>query len=199
MRDSDASPMELLRTFATLLAFSNIPDAKALWAKYQTHFTGGQGGSRNAYVALVHHASRLRHGPHAHHTATARTPTRLRQPEQMRWERRRQEETVAENLVLMNDDQRRFFDRVRAAVTNGEPLLCHLDCPAGIGKTLLFSTILALVRARQEIALPMAWSGLAATVLPGGRTVHATFKLPVPCPRRTPPPRSRPRQTTAAW
>ena len=42
VRDSDASPMELLRTFATLLAFSNIPDAKALWVKYQTHFTGGQ-------------------------------------------------------------------------------------------------------------------------------------------------------------
>ena len=28
----------------------------------------------------------------------------------------------------------------------------------------------------------MAWSGLAATVLPRGRTVHATFKLPVPMP-----------------
>ena len=191
VRDSDASPMELLRTFATLLAFSNIPDAKALWAKYQTHFTGGQGGSRNAYVALVQLWAMLRD------YGMDPTRTTLQQPglqlgcanppdvimrEQMRWERRRQEETVAENLVLMNDDQRRFFDRVRAAVTNGEPLLCYLDGPAGTGKTLLFSTVLALVRARQEIALPMAWSGLAATVLPGGRTVHATFKLPVPMP-----------------
>ena len=68
-------------------------------------------------------------------------------------------------------------------MTDGEPLLCYLDGPASTGKTLLFSTILAVVRARQEIAaLPMAWSGLADTVLPGGRTVHATFKLPVPMP-----------------
>ena len=186
VRDSDASPMELLRTFATLLAFSNIPDAKDLWAKYQTHFAGVHGGSRNAYVALVQLWATLRD------YGMDPTRTTLQQPglqlgcanppdvimrELMRWERRRQEETVAENLVLMNDDQRRFFDRVRAAVTNGEPLMCHLDGPAGTGKTLLFSTVLALVRARTT-----AWSGLAATVLPGGRTVHATFKLPVPMP-----------------
>ena len=114
--------MELLRIFATLLAFSNIPDAKALWAKYQTHFTGGQGGSRNAYVALVQLWPMLRD------YGMDPTGTTLQQPglqlgcanppdvivrEQMRWERRRQEETVAENLALMNYDQRRFFDRAR--------------------------------------------------------------------------------------
>ena len=92
--------------------------------------------------------------------------------EQVRWERRRQEETVAENLALMNDDEGQFFDRVRAAVTDGAAVLPRR--PSGHRQDAPLQ--------RQEIALPMAWSGLAATVLPGGRTVHATFKLPVPMP-----------------
>ena len=184
VRDSDGSPMELLRTFATLLAFSSIPDAKALWAKYQTHFTGGQCGSRNANVAMVQLWGDCGMDP---------TRTTLQQPglqlgcanppdvimrEQMRWERRRQEETVAENLVLMNDDQRRFFDRVRAAVTNREPLLCYLDGPAGTGKTLLFSTVLAPPGSRAAHGMVGPRRHGAAW----GRTVHATFKLPVPMP-----------------
>ena len=33
-----------------------------------------------------------------------------------------------------------------------------------------------------RIALPVAMSGIAALLFPGGRTVHSRFKLPVPVP-----------------
>ena len=39
--------------------------------------------------------------------------------------------------------------------------------------------ILASVRSQGEIALAVATSGIAATLLDGGRTAHSTFKLPL--------------------
>nr|GMD14544.1 ATP-dependent DNA helicase PIF1-like [Ipomoea batatas] len=43
-----------------------------------------------------------------------------------------------------------------------------------------FDTIMATtVRSRKWIALPTASSGIAASILPGGRTAHSTFKIPI--------------------
>uniref|UniRef100_A0A2S2QXL1 ATP-dependent DNA helicase n=1 Tax=Sipha flava TaxID=143950 RepID=A0A2S2QXL1_9HEMI len=46
-------------------------------------------------------------------------------------------------------------------------------------KTFLFNLVLAKVRSTRDIALAVASSGIAATLLEGGRTAHATFKLPL--------------------
>lgn len=43
----------------------------------------------------------------------------------------------------------------------------------------LFFTIMAFLRGRGHSVLPFAKSGIAATLLKGGRTVHSEFKLPV--------------------
>ena len=56
---------------------------------------------------------------------------------------------------------------------------CFLDAPGGCGKTFLIETILASQRAKGSIAIATASTGLAATLLPGGRTVHSTFKVPL--------------------
>ncbi|GFX09790.1 ATP-dependent DNA helicase [Trichonephila clavipes] len=53
------------------------------------------------------------------------------------------------------------------------------DVPGGTGKTFLISLILAKIRSQQKIALAVASSGIAATLLDGGRTAHSTFKLPL--------------------
>ncbi|KAH0650144.1 hypothetical protein KY284_030056 [Solanum tuberosum] len=54
-----------------------------------------------------------------------------------------------------------------------------IDGPGGIGKTYLYHTLLATVRSKGFIALATATSGVAASVLPGGRTAHSRFKLPI--------------------
>jgi hypothetical protein len=54
-----------------------------------------------------------------------------------------------------------------------------LDAPGGTGKTFLISLILAKIRSQQKIALAVASSGIAATLLDGGRTAHSPFKLPL--------------------
>ncbi|XP_013772071.1 uncharacterized protein LOC106457225, partial [Limulus polyphemus] len=54
-----------------------------------------------------------------------------------------------------------------------------LNAPGGTGKTFVTNLILAKVRKQNKIAVAVASSGIAATLLPGGRTAHSAFKLPL--------------------
>ena len=55
-----------------------------------------------------------------------------------------------------------------------------IDGLGGTGKTFLYSLLLAHVRARGQVALAVAPSGIAALLVEGGRTTHSRFKIPVP-------------------
>lgn len=65
------------------------------------------------------------------------------------------------------------------AVQNEAGGLYFLDAPGGTGKTFVISLILANIRAQGKIALALSSSGIAATLLDGGRTAHSALKLPL--------------------
>ncbi|KAG2698816.1 hypothetical protein I3760_07G166000 [Carya illinoinensis] len=48
-----------------------------------------------------------------------------------------------------------------------------------MGKTFLYKALLATVRSRKFVALATVSSGIAASILPGGRTAHSHFKIPL--------------------
>src|SRR3954469_3830764 len=50
----------------------------------------------------------------------------------------------------------------------------------GTGKTFMWNTLSAALRSKKKIVLPVATSGIASLLLPGGRTAHSKFKIPVP-------------------
>ncbi|XP_075113226.1 uncharacterized protein LOC107763530 isoform X2 [Nicotiana tabacum] len=54
-----------------------------------------------------------------------------------------------------------------------------VDGPGGTEKTFLYRALLATVRSIRYIALTTATSGVAASILPGGRTAHSHFKIPI--------------------
>ena len=54
-----------------------------------------------------------------------------------------------------------------------------LNAAGGSGKTFLLNHILNAVRLKSQVALATATSGIAATLLTGGKTVHSTFKVPL--------------------
>lgn len=54
-----------------------------------------------------------------------------------------------------------------------------VDGPGGTGKTFLFNALLDTVRRENHIALAVAYSGTAATLLKDGRTAHSTFRIPL--------------------
>ncbi|XP_074356564.1 uncharacterized protein LOC141696304 [Apium graveolens] len=49
----------------------------------------------------------------------------------------------------------------------------------GCGKMFLWQTLCSRFRSEGKIGLPVVGSGIAATLLPGGRTAHSRFKIPL--------------------
>lgn len=62
---------------------------------------------------------------------------------------------------------------------NHQGRVFFLDAPGGTGKTFLINLLLAQIRSSGKVALAVASSGIAATLLSGSRTAHSTFKLPL--------------------
>jgi hypothetical protein len=52
-----------------------------------------------------------------------------------------------------------------------------VDAPGGTGKTFLRKLIQAASRSYNDIAVALASSGIAATLLPGGRTAESALKV----------------------
>ena len=52
-----------------------------------------------------------------------------------------------------------------------------IDRPGGISKTFLYNTLLVNVRSREEIAMAVAFSGIAALLISDGKTAYSRFKI----------------------
>jgi ATP-dependent DNA helicase PIF1 len=85
-----------------------------------------------------------------------------------------------DGLALLNPDQKVVFDTVIHAVdgTNDERVL-FLEGAAGTGKTFTYKKILAHLRLQGKLCFGVASSAISAILLPGGRTAHSFFKIPI--------------------
>jgi len=79
----------------------------------------------------------------------------------------------------MTTEQKKIYNQIMLAVDARQGGFFFLDAPGGTGKTFLISLILAKIRSQKKIALAFASSGIAATLLDGGRTAHSALKLPL--------------------
>ena len=94
---------------------------------------------------------------------------------------------VAEREPTLTDDQRVAYEGICNRLESGEGGILFLDAPGGTGKTYLINLLLAKVRSRSQVALAVASSGIAATLLEGGRTAHSMFALPLDLQTRDEP------------
>ncbi|XP_063903784.1 uncharacterized protein LOC135123221 [Zophobas morio] len=88
-------------------------------------------------------------------------------------------QVVSNNESLLNTEQYQIYNQVLDSIENGTGQVFFLDAPGGTGKTFLLKLLLARVRKNGGIALAVASSGIAATLLDGGKTAHSAFKLPL--------------------
>ncbi|CUS13252.1 unnamed protein product [Tuber aestivum] len=72
------------------------------------------------------------------------------------------------------------YSAVTASVTSDSASLFFLDRPSGTGKTTVIRLILAYIRSQGYTAIAVASTGIAAQLLPYGRTAHFQFGIPVP-------------------
>ena len=90
-----------------------------------------------------------------------------------------QQAYVEHNLPMLTADQREVYDCFFSMIDGNEGGMLFLDAPGGTGKTFLINLIFAKLQSEGNIALATASSGIAATLLTGGRTLHSTFKIPL--------------------
>ncbi|XP_065907872.1 uncharacterized protein [Dysidea avara] len=81
--------------------------------------------------------------------------------------------------VLQRDLANAVLDSVMSP-NEFNPTLFYLDGPGGSGKTFTYNYLVAELHSRGYKVATATWTGIAATLLIGGRTVHSLFKLPVP-------------------
>ena len=85
-------------------------------------------------------------------------------------------------LPQLNVGQRAAYNTIMHAIdTDPEHAHFFLQGPGGTGKTFLYTAICRALRARGDIVLCVASSGIAALLLPGGTTAHSRFKIPLQC------------------
>ncbi|XP_010497251.1 PREDICTED: uncharacterized protein LOC104774316, partial [Camelina sativa] len=82
-------------------------------------------------------------------------------------------------FATLNKEQREVYDAVIESVIEKKGKLFFVYGPGGTGKTFLYKTIISRLRSEKKIVLPVASSGIAALLLPGGRTAHSRFKIPL--------------------
>ncbi|TVU14363.1 hypothetical protein EJB05_37826, partial [Eragrostis curvula] len=82
-------------------------------------------------------------------------------------------------VEALNAEQRAGFDEIMDHVTSEKGRVFFIDGPGGTGKTYLYKALIATVRSMGFLAVATATSGIAASIMPGGRTAHSRFKIPI--------------------
>ena len=79
----------------------------------------------------------------------------------------------------LNKEQLQVYNEVFNAVQAGNGGIFFVYGSGGCGKTYIWKTLIYRLRSMGKIVLPVASSGIAATLMPGGRTAHSRFKIPI--------------------
>jgi hypothetical protein len=204
-----APPNRLRALFATLLAFNDVADPRQLWNDFKNdmcedllhavravnpeHDFDDEIWGRGLRDIAVHlqnmggrNLAEFNLPVDLAQAAGVASPDLLVQQERDRYSRQEQAALLAASLNSLNPQQQAVYDSVMAAVAqarggglNGGNVF-FVDGVGGAGKTFTYSCLLAGVRSLPDgIALSVASSGIAALLLPGGRTAHSRFKIPV--------------------
>ena len=95
----------------------------------------------------------------------------------MRWTGEGQQQNKAfhnQCITNFNDEQRNAFNIIAACLADNfeGTIVFNINAPGGCGKTFLLNAILAYPRGMGKKCIATASSGIAATLLKGGRTQH---------------------------
>ncbi|XP_052152036.1 uncharacterized protein LOC127770382 [Oryza glaberrima] len=183
-------PSSLRRLFATILVFCEPSDVRVLWNNHLEAMS--EDYRRNCQcphvvqqMVLINTKDMLRSmgkdirsfplpGVDMLHDTTNGVPKEIIEESMIKVD---PEDTALCNSL--NTEQRAAYDEILATVDHNEGGLFFIDGPGGTGKTFLYRALLATVREQGKIAIATATSGVAASIMPGGRTAHSRFKIPL--------------------
>ncbi|XP_057444537.1 uncharacterized protein LOC130736765 [Lotus japonicus] len=79
----------------------------------------------------------------------------------------------------LNDGQLKIYQEIITAINANNGGFFFVYGYGGTGKTFLWKTLTYKLRSQKQIILNVASSGIASLLLPGGRTAHSLFSIPL--------------------
>ncbi|RYQ82675.1 ATP-dependent DNA helicase PIF1-like [Arachis ipaensis] len=83
------------------------------------------------------------------------------------------------NVLKLNEEQRVVYDKIIDCVSNKRHGFFFVYGFGGTGKTFLYRVLSNRLRSEKKIVINVASSGIASLLLPGGKTAHSMFYIPV--------------------
>jgi chromosomal replication initiation ATPase DnaA len=87
------------------------------------------------------------------------------------------DDVALSDMHMVSFHQRAAYDEIMSAINTKHGRLFFVDGHGGTGKTYLYKALLATIRSQNKIVVATATSGVAASIMPGGRTAHSRFKI----------------------
>jgi ATP-dependent DNA helicase PIF1 len=84
-----------------------------------------------------------------------------------------------QHVSNLNPDQFFAYQSIYNAIDNGVGTMFFVDGYGGTGKTFLWKTLSYRLRFEGKIVVNVASSGIASILLPGGKTAHSQFGIPL--------------------
>ncbi|KHN76123.1 ATP-dependent DNA helicase PIF1, partial [Toxocara canis] len=184
-------PRQARQSFAAMISFGAIFDAPRLWELFKGEMMDRDSRrtpEQKQYAALRHIQSILKAAGqdlNGYRIQFEERAELIGDPVNMDVTEVAEERHVVERMYEeLNMGQRRAVDRVLQAVYNStsgsDVQRCFfLQGAGGTGKTYLYNLIIRMLRLRGTATIAVAFTGIAATLLIGGTTVHSRFRLPL--------------------
>lgn len=99
--------------------------------------------------------------------------------EQLAYNKEEEKRLSDEQVPKLNLEQRAAYDEIMISVHQKLGKMFFLNGPGGTGKTFCYGVLCHTLRAEDIIVICVASSGIAALLLPGGRTAHSRCKIPI--------------------
>ncbi|KAM0870511.1 hypothetical protein ACQ4PT_039955 [Festuca glaucescens] len=159
-----ASSLQLRHLFVTVLMFCGVSDGNKLLDKFWTYMTDDIAFRISSSLPNPRQVIR---------------PEYLLLLEEMQYDK---SALKVESLSLckqLNEDQRSIYDQILHTISQPVGKVFFVSGHGGTGKTFLWRAIITTLRANDHIVLAVASSGVASLLLPGGRTAHSRFRIPI--------------------
>ncbi|EYB85550.1 hypothetical protein Y032_0296g1695 [Ancylostoma ceylanicum] len=176
------TPSTLRSFFACLLSYCEIVDAQELWNEFAAtmaddYIHRGLGEPEAVAMAYFDIADRMQ--LLGRDLAQVVVPPVNQRPSipDVPIDYEHHEIEGARLYQTLNVNQRNAMDDILAAIDRDDQRCFFIDGPGGTGKTYLYTTLYNIAMGQRRQVLCVAWTGIAANLLPRGRTVNSAFKL----------------------
>ncbi|GBM49529.1 hypothetical protein AVEN_108767-1 [Araneus ventricosus] len=181
------SPRQLRMLFAMIRGFGEVEDVPDLWVQHQVslcedfvHRYSEQTGPHYALADIEELLTSYNLSLQKLHVPTVDLPASVL--ERVNFDFVEDQAKTNSYTMQLNSEQRNVVEILLSTVYNNAadtPKCYFLDGPSGTGKIFVYSTLLHTIPGRGDDVIPVASTGIAATLLIRGRTAHSVFKIPI--------------------